>query len=160
MTPIQHWHATRRLRLLLQTLRDMMVSIGPLLLLGGGLLVVAYVWLDPQPPRQVKLATGPAGSAYAGFGEGYAKALARERIQVQLVPTEGAQDDLALLRLGEADVGFVRGGMADPAADTEAGIVSLGSLFYEPIWVFRATAKEVTRHGRMSTCSDCETNKS
>ena len=136
MTPIPQWHATRRLRLLLQTLRDMLVSIGPLLLLGGGLLVAAYWWLDPQPPRQVRLATGPAGSAYAAFGEGYAKALARERIQVELIATEGALDDLALLRAGGADVGFVRGGMADPAADTEAGIVSLGSLFYEPLWVF------------------------
>jgi ABC-type amino acid transport substrate-binding protein len=136
MTPIQQWHATRSLRLLLQTLRDMMVSMGPLLLLGGGLLIAAYWWLDPQPPRQVRLATGPAGSAYAGFGEGYAKALARERIQVELIASEGAQDDLAHLRAGTADVGFVRGGMADPAADTEAGIVSLGSLFYEPIWIF------------------------
>jgi hypothetical protein len=136
MTPIQQWQATRRLRLLLQTLRDMMVSMGPLLLLGGGLLVAAYWWLDPQPPRQVRLATGPAGSAYAGFGEGYAKALARERIQVRLIASEGALDDLAHLRAGTADVGFVRGGMADPAADTEAGIVSLGSLFYEPIWIF------------------------
>lgn len=136
MTPIQQWQATRRLRLLLQTLRDMMVSMGPLLLLGGGLLVAAYGWLDPQPPRQVRLATGPAGSAYAGFGEGYAKALAREGIQVQLIASEGALDDLAHLRAGTADVGFVRGGMADAAADTEAGIVSLGSLFYEPIWIF------------------------
>jgi ABC-type amino acid transport substrate-binding protein len=136
MTPIQQWHATRSLRLLLQTLRDLMVSMGPLLLLGGGLLVVAYWWLDPQPPRQVRLATGPAGSAYAGFGEGYAKALARERIQVELIASEGAQDNLAHLRAGTADVGFVRGGMADPAADSEAGIVSLGSLFYEPIWIF------------------------
>ena len=136
MTPIQQWHATRSLRLLWQTLRDMMVSMGPLLLLGGGLLVAAYWWLDPQPPRQVRLATGPAGSAYAAFGEGYAKVLARERIQVALIASEGAQDDLAHLRAGTADVGFVRGGMADPVADTEAGIVSLGSLFYEPIWIF------------------------
>ncbi|MFT7774194.1 TAXI family TRAP transporter solute-binding subunit [Roseateles sp.] len=136
MSPIQQWRAARSLRLLLQTLRDMMVSIGPLLLLGGGLLVAAYWWLDPQPPRQVRLATGPAGSAYAGFGEGYAKVLARERIRVELIASEGAQDDLAHLRAGTADVGFVRGGMADPAADTEAGIVSLGSLFYEPIWIF------------------------
>jgi ABC-type amino acid transport substrate-binding protein len=136
MTPIQQWHATRSLRLLLQTLRDMMVSMGPLLLLGGGLLVAAYWWLDPQPPRLVRLATGPAGSAYAGFGEGYAKALAREGIQVKLIASEGAQDDLAHLRAGTADVGFVRGGMVDQVADTEAGIVSLGSLFYEPIWIF------------------------
>ena len=136
MTPVRQWHAARRLRLLLQTLRDILISIGPLLLLGGGLLVAAYWWLDPQPPRQVRLATGPAGSAYATFGDGYAKALARERIRVELIASEGAQDNLARLRAGTADVGFVRGGMADPAADTEAGIVSLGSLFYEPIWIF------------------------
>lgn len=136
MTPIQQWQATRSLRLLLLTLRDLIVSMGPLLLLGGGLLVAAYWWLDPQPPRQVRLATGPAGSPYASFGEGYAKALARERIQVELIASEGALDDLAHLRAGTADVGFVRGGMADSVADTEAGIVSLGSLFYEPIWIF------------------------
>ena len=41
MTPIQQWHATRSLRLLVQTLRDMIVSMGPLLLLGGGLLIAA-----------------------------------------------------------------------------------------------------------------------
>lgn len=126
MTPIQQWNATRRLRLFVQTIRDMLVSIGPLLLLGGGLLIAAYWWLDPQPPRQVRLATGPAGSAYAAFGDGYAKALAREGIQVKQIPSEGAQDDLSHLRAGTADVGFVRGGMADPVADTEAGIVSLG----------------------------------
>ncbi len=136
MPSLSHWNATRRLRLLLQNLRDMLLSMGPLLLLGGGLLVAAYWWLDPQPPRQVRLATGPAGSAYANFGERYAKALARERITVQQIATQGAQDDLALLREGRAEVGFVRGGMADAQADGEAGIVSLGSLFYEAIWVF------------------------
>ncbi len=82
--------AARSLRLLLQTVRDMVVSMGPLLLLGGGLLVAAYAWLDPQPPRQVRLATGPAGSAYATFGEGYARLLAREEIQVALVASETA----------------------------------------------------------------------
>jgi len=148
MTPIQQWHATRSLGLLLQTLRDLMVSMGPLLLLGGGLLVAAYWWLDPQPPRQVRLATGPAGSAYAAFGEGYAKALARERIQVELIASEGALDDLAHLRAGTADVGFVRGGMADPVADTEAGIVSLGSLFYEPIWIFYRRDLAIARRQR------------
>ena len=44
-----------------------------------------------------------------------------------LIATEGALDDLAHLRAGTVDVGFVRGGMADPVADTEAGIVSLDS---------------------------------
>ena len=44
----------------LLSLRDLLVSAGPVLLLALGVLVAAYAWLDPQPPRQVTLATGQA----------------------------------------------------------------------------------------------------
>jgi len=125
----------QRLKLALLGARDLLVSLGPVLLLGIGLLVAAYWWLDPQPPKHVRLATGPEGSAYANFGKRYQAELARNGITVELLPTEGALDNLAKLREGSADIGFVRGGLADPEADEELGIRSLGSLFYEPIWV-------------------------
>ncbi|HEY4081159.1 MAG TPA: TAXI family TRAP transporter solute-binding subunit [Burkholderiaceae bacterium] len=115
---------------------DLLVSLGPVLLIIAALVVGAYWWLDPQPPKHVRLATGPADSAYATFGERYKKALAVNGITVDLVPTAGALANLDLLRNGGADVGFVRGGAADSESDGEAGITSLGSLFYEPIWVF------------------------
>ena len=123
----------------LLSLRDLLVSAGPVLLLALGVLVAAYAWLDPQPPRQVTLATGPAGSAYAEFGTRYAQALARQGIRVRLLATEGSQANLQALRDGVADLAFVRGGSADPQADSEAGIASLGALFYEPVWVFHRT---------------------
>ncbi len=126
----------RTLLLWLLSLRDILVSAGPVALLAAGLLVAAYWWLDPQPPSRVTLATGPAGSAYAEFGQRYAQVLARNRISVDLLTTEGSQANLQALRAGTADVAFVRGGSADAAADGEAGIASLGSLFYEPLWVF------------------------
>ena len=128
--------AARRLKLAFLNTRDLLVTLGPLLLIVVGVLVAAYWWLDPQPPKTVVLATGPADSAYANFGERYKKALAKNGITVETVPTEGALANLAKLRDGSADLGFVRGGAADPVADEEADIVSLGSLFYEPIWVF------------------------
>lgn len=124
------------LMLALLGLRDLLLSAGPLALIAVGVLVAAYVYLDPQPPRTVRLATGPQGSAYAAFGERYAAALQTNGIRVELIPTEGALDNLRLLREGRADLGFVRGGVADPVADPEAGIQSLGALFYEPLWVF------------------------
>lgn len=34
------------------------------------------------------------------------------------------------------DVGFVCGGMVDLVVDIEVGIVLLGSLFFELIWIF------------------------
>ncbi len=124
------------LMLALLGLRDLLLSAGPLALIAVGVLVAAYVYLDPQPPRTVRLATGPQGSAYAAFGERYAAALQTNGIRVELIPTDGALDNLRLLREGRADLGFVRGGVADPVADPEAGIQSLGALFYEPLWVF------------------------
>jgi TRAP transporter TAXI family solute receptor len=126
----------RALRLFLLTLRDLIVSIGPVIFIVIGLLAAAYWYLDPQPPKTVVLATGPAGSAYAEFGKRYQRALAANGITVELKPTDGTLDNLALLRNGGADVAFVRGGAADLVADEEAGITSLGSLFYEPLWVF------------------------
>ncbi len=137
----------RPLRLALLAVRDLIVSIGPVAFLVAGLLVAAYWWLDPQPPRRVTLATGPAGSAYAGFGERYARALAADGIRVELKATDGSLDNLALLRDGGADVAFVRGGAADAVADQKAGLTSLGSLFYEPLWLFyRAdAARQVER---------------
>jgi len=128
--------ASESLRVALLGVRDLLVTAGPLLLLAVAVLVAAYWWLDPQPPKSVRLATGPTDSAYANFGDRYAKALAPDGIEVKLNATEGAQDNLTLLREGKVEIGFVRGGADENDADEEAGLTSLGSLFYEPIWVF------------------------
>ena len=124
------------LHLWVLSVRDMLASAGPVLLLALGLLGAAYWWLDPQPPRTVTLATGPAGSAYADFGQRYAQALARDGIRVQLLATDGPVANLQALREGRADVAFVRGGSDDMSRDASAGIMSLGALFYEPLWLF------------------------
>lgn len=129
----------RTLKLILLSIRDLIASAGPIVFIVIGLLIAAYWWLQPQPPKHVTLATGPTGSAYAQFGKRYAEALKREGIEVELKPTSGSTENLQLLRTGGADVGFVRGGSADPVADEEAGLTSLGSLFYEPIWLFYRT---------------------
>jgi len=144
----------RRIKLFVLSIRDLIASAGPVVFLALGLMVAAYWWLDPQPPKTVRLATGPEGSAYAGFGHRYAAALAREGITVELIPTEGSVANLKLLREGQADVAFVRGGSgaapaalpasaasgaaaeAAPGDDDEPTLLSLGALFYEPLWIF------------------------
>jgi TRAP transporter TAXI family solute receptor len=126
----------RTIRYTLLSLRDLAVSIGPFVLLTAALLALTYWWLDPNPPKRVVLATGPAQSAYDEFGKRYADALARYGITVELLPSEGSSDNLELLRTGKADLGFVQGGSADIGYDDEESIVSLGSLFVEPLWLF------------------------
>ena len=121
--------------------RDLLATVGPFVLLGLVLLAIAYWVLEPAPPRHVVLATGTAQGAYAEFGEHYVDILARHGIEVELRGALGSAENLALLRNPDSgvDLAFVQGGAGrkadrDPGAD--AGLVSLGSLFYEPVWVF------------------------
>jgi len=135
----------------LLSLREMLLSGGPLVLLAVGLLVLAYWWLNPNPPQRVRLATGPAQSAYAEFGQRYAKALAANGITVELLPSDGSQANLQLLRDGKADLAFVQGGSDEASAQDAAELTSLGSLFVEPVWLFyrEAAARRVLRHARL-----------
>ncbi len=126
----------RSLRFSLLSLRDLLVSAGPLVVLTLVLIALAYWWLDPNPPKRVTLATGPAQSAYAEFGQRYRKAMAANGIDVVLLPSEGSSANLQLLLQGKADLGFVQGGIASTAQTQDDQPVSLGSLFLEPVWLF------------------------
>jgi hypothetical protein len=136
---------SQTIRYTLLSLRDLLVSGGPFVLLAIALLGLAYWWLDPNPPTHVTVATGPAQSAYATFGQRYARALAKDGITVQLVATEGSADNLRLLREGKVDLGFVRGGTAQASELDGADLESLGSLFLEPIWLFYREAAAPAR---------------
>lgn len=125
------------------SIRDLLSSAGPFVVLALLLLVAAYVMLDPAPPKRVVLATGPEDSAYAAFGKRYAEEMKRYGIEVVLKQTAGSAQNLRLLRDGkdQVDLGFVRGGSSEalrPVDEETEGIrlVSLGSLFLEPVWLF------------------------
>ncbi len=112
-----------------------------LILLGSAALgLVGIVWLfsllHPLPPRVITMATGPEGSAYATFGKRYKILLAKEGIELRLVPTAGALDNLTRLRDPKSgvQVGFVMGGLADETDSTD--LLSLGTIGYEPMWFF------------------------
>jgi len=130
-------HLISRIRKFTQfSLRDLVATAGPTILLVAGLCVLAYVIVDPAPPRQVRLATGQENSAYEAFGKQYAARLARDHIKVTLVRSLGSQDNLQQLQEGAVDVAFVQSGSTDEAAAQRKGLVSLGSLFTEPVWLF------------------------
>ena len=82
-------------------------------------------------------------SDYAEFGKRYAEELRSYGIEVVLKQTQGSSENRRLLRDAKqtADLGFVRGGssQATRAADEENSgvpLVSLGSLYLEPVWLF------------------------
>jgi TRAP-type uncharacterized transport system substrate-binding protein len=118
-------------------IRTALSTSAPFVLLAITLVALAYWLLDPNPPRRVVLATGVAQGAYAEFGQRYADRLKQHGIRVELRNTQGAAENLALLRDASSGVqiGFVQGGASEtPDADTTQK--SLGSMFYEPVWLF------------------------
>jgi TRAP-type uncharacterized transport system substrate-binding protein len=131
------------IRLTLISARDLVVSGAPFIILALLLLWAAYVWLKPNPPKRVVLATGPDQGAYAEFGKRYAAELKRFGIEVQLRTTNGATENLRLLKdpKQDVDLAFIQGGASEAlqaSDETNEGVAleSLGGLFYEPVWLF------------------------
>ncbi|AVS73932.1 TAXI family TRAP transporter solute-binding subunit [Paracidovorax cattleyae] len=153
MLAVRSRTAARRLRTALLNVRDLILSAGPLAFLAVGLVALAYWWLQPNPPRRVTLATGPAQSAYAEFGQRYRTALAADGIDVVLLESEGSSANLQLLREGRADLAFVQGGTGELRPEDAENLESLGSLFVEPIWLFYRddAARRVSASGRLAS---------
>ncbi len=111
-----------------------------LLILLGMLWGLAHV--KPAPPKRVVIAAGEPGGAYYAHAQAYARQLAREGIHLEVLATRGSVENLALLQSGKADMALVQGGVM-PADGRTDGMAGLGSLYYEPLWLFRRQGIEV-----------------
>jgi TRAP-type uncharacterized transport system substrate-binding protein len=113
----------------------------------GVMLWALIAALRPLPGRHLSMATGPAGSTYAHEAEKYRKILARDGVDLRLVPTNGAVDNLGLLRdpRSGVSVGFVQAGSIDE--DQAQDLESLGTVFYEAVWIFCRCSGELFANG-------------
>jgi TRAP-type uncharacterized transport system substrate-binding protein len=111
-------------------------AIAVYIITGGVLLWALFAVLRPLPGRDFSIATGPAGSAYMQVAERYREILARDGVRLHLVPTNGAIENLARLHDPNPGVeaGFVQSGTTNEQESPD--LVSLGTVFYEPLWVF------------------------
>jgi len=118
--------------------RDLAVSVAPFALALALAVAVTLHFLQPAPPTHLVISAGPPGSAFEHAALQYQRILARNGVTLQILASQGSQDNLHRLADAAADVGFVQGGLADAAAVGPGldGLVSLGSLFYEPLYIF------------------------
>lgn len=113
--------------------------LGALLLAAAAVLWAAWAVLQPTPVKRLVIATGPADGAYEDFAKRYLAPLQAQGLQVELRPTQGSNENLALLRDARSGVqaAFVQGGAASAPADgAGTALLSLGSVAVEPLWVF------------------------
>ena len=114
-----------------------------LIAVAAGIVVLSalFVWLfealvQPAPPRSVVISTGPVDGAYHAFALRYRAHLARYGVDLVLKGSKGSLENLERLRERRdgVQIALVQGGLATAAE--APGIMTLGSLFYEPVWVF------------------------
>jgi TRAP transporter TAXI family solute receptor len=128
----------KRLQRLLGELsgRDLIaISIPLLFVLLAGFWAAAQ-FIKPAPPDTLVISTGSEGGAYERFAARYKTILARYDIELVERPSRGSAENFARLLDGDSgvDVAFIQGGTA--ARDDESPLAALGSLYYEPLWVF------------------------
>lgn len=119
-----------------RSLADILWVLVPALLLTIAGFALAFQFVKPAPPRQIVMAAGAKDGAYYRIALQYQQILAREGIELEVLETAGSAENLALLQQpeGRVELAFLQGS-AGRDGNTE-GVYSLGSIFYEPLWLF------------------------
>jgi TRAP transporter TAXI family solute receptor len=123
--------------------RDVLIVAVPVAAIVALTFYVAARYVQPAPPDHLVMATGATGGAYQKYGEQYRDHLAKFGVTLELKQTNGAAENFALLRDGRVDIAFVQGGVGHslPDVNGEPPVVSLGALYYEPLWAFQSVKR-------------------
>jgi TRAP-type uncharacterized transport system substrate-binding protein len=137
--------------------RDRLTAALPAVLLSVAGIALALHFIDPAPPMHVAIAAGTDDSDYTDFARRYRALLANDGVTLDIQNSGGAVDNLQKLRNEDdvSQIAFVQDGLSgqppalfddegdsngDAGSNASSGsnvrLVSLGSVSYEPIWIF------------------------
>ena len=116
--------------------RDLWLTITPVVLIALAAFVFAFRFVEPAPPDSIVISTGAVDGGYHMFALRYREILARDGVKVELRPSAGSQENVSRLldEKSDVEVGVLQGGSA--FSTNAPDLVSLGSIYYEPLWVF------------------------
>ena len=108
----------------------------------GLVLVLALLYVvRPLPPNKLTIATGQYHSTADVVGHRYRDFFRQHGVDLQLVESKGAEENLTLLAAGKVDAAFSQGGLTLP--EEARHFQSLGSVVYQPLWLFHYQADNV-----------------
>ncbi|MEE9412131.1 MAG: TAXI family TRAP transporter solute-binding subunit [Methylococcales bacterium] len=112
-------------------------------LLFAIVLAAAAFWVTsrfakPGPPDTITISSGSKDGAYYLYAQQYKDILKRNNITLNILDSSGSLENIQRLKNQQADIAFVQGGTSinQDDSDSENALFSLGSLYYEPIWIF------------------------
>lgn len=125
--------------------RDLAVVGLPILLIVVAAFAIAARYIQPAPPTHIVMTTGSDGSTFRNYADRYRTILARSGITLELKSSLGSVDNLKRLSdpYQHVDVGFVQGGL--PTQLRSDNLVSLGSMFYEPLLILYWGNEQIDR---------------
>ena len=109
---------------------------------------ITYQFIEPAPPSKLIIAAGSKGGAYLKYAHEYQRLLARNGISLKILETAGSLENLALLDAGKADIALMQSGVAEAKDYPE--LLGIGSLYYEPLWVFTRPGFTLTNLSQLS----------
>ena len=141
--PATHGHGRHDIAPLHRYKPVRLLTFGSAALLTLAGFAIAWQFVNPAPPRTLVIATGQPEGAYYLFAQRYRELLAENDIELEIRTTAGSIENLDLLNDGSVSLAFVQGGTG---ADLDSSsLTSLGSLYYEPLWVFYRGEQTLTR---------------
>jgi TRAP-type uncharacterized transport system substrate-binding protein len=133
------------LKIMAVSWKDVAETLGPILLVTAIAILVALHYVRPAPPHTLTMSSGPKGSNFEAIAERYQKILARNGIKLKIIESEGSLDNLN--RLSDAksgvDITMVQSGILGTGDSSD--LVSLGSIFYQPLTIFYRSPKALLR---------------
>ncbi|HWI15783.1 MAG TPA: TAXI family TRAP transporter solute-binding subunit [Burkholderiales bacterium] len=134
---MQALYRSTRARIQRISWRDLAFTAAPVVLVTCLGIAAAYWIVRPAPPRTITITAGPPGSVFRLTAEKYQPLLARNGIDLKILASQGSLENLKRLAdpKFKVDVGFVLAGISEGSAPPE-GLVSLGSVFHQPVAVF------------------------
>ncbi|TKB25758.1 TAXI family TRAP transporter solute-binding subunit [Desulfopila sp. IMCC35006] len=116
------------------TLKELVKIYGLAFFIACLIIVGAYQFVAPAPPKTLTIATAGADGAYFAFAQQYRKLFARQNIDLQIIETSGSVENLKLLAEKKVEVAFLQGGIG--TEQEYPGLRGLASLYLEPLWIF------------------------
>src|SRR5271157_820856 len=91
--------------------RGLLLTLASVLFITSITIAFVYHFI---PPDNLIMTTGYEGGNYAKYGERYRQILARENINIKLLPSSGSVENLNRLsdESSRVDVGFIQDGMS------------------------------------------------
>ncbi len=124
------------------SLRELLKIYGASFFIVCLIMVIAYQFVEPAPPKTITIATASADGAYFAFAKQYRQLFAKEKIDLKILETSGSVENLKLLAAKKVDVAFLQGGVGTEAEYPE--FRGLASLYLEPLWIFVKKDLDIT----------------